>query len=138
MYHQVTIIGNLGRDPDLKVLQSGTAVCNMSLASNEKWTDNGGESHTRTTWWRVSAWGKLGENCNRYLSKGRQVFVQGRMQPDLETGGPRMFTRNDGSAGSSYEVRADRVQFLGGRGDVQNTDDENFGEEPVEQDEIPF
>ncbi len=138
-YHKVLLIGNLGRDPEMRYTQSGTPVTNFSIATNERWTGQDGEKRERTIWWRISAWGKLGETVNQYLSKGRQVHVEGRMNPDPETGGPRVFTRNDGTSGSSYDVTALSVTFLGGRGDnggQQGGEDELV--ETGEDDQIPF
>ena len=91
MYHKVVIVGNLGGDPELRYTPSGQAVTNFSVATNRTWTDNNGNQQKETVWFRVSTWGKLAEVCNQYLSKGRQVMVEGRLRPDPETGGPRDF-----------------------------------------------
>ena len=113
MYQKVIIVGNLGRDPEMRYTPSGTPVTNFSIATSRRWTDQQGETQEETTWFRISCWGKLAETTNQYLSKGRQVLVEGTLQPDAETGGPRIWTRNDGTAGASYEVRAFTVKFLG-------------------------
>jgi len=90
-------------------------------------------------WFRVSTWRKLAETCNQYLSKGRQVFVEGRMAPDRETGGPRVWTGNDGVARASYEVTASEVRFLGGRGEREEALPPEMPAEPGgDEDEIPF
>ena len=89
----------------------------------------------------MSVWGRQAEAANQYLSKGRQVLIEGRLRPDPNTGGPRLWTRNDGSIGASFEVVADRVQFLGGNGNGANgaNDHANGAAEPAyAEDEIPF
>ena len=84
-----------------------------NVACNRKWTDKAtGELREEVTWFRVSVWGRQAEAANQYLSKGRQVLVEGRISPDPNTGSPRLFTRQDGSVGASFEIVASRVQFL--------------------------
>lgn len=124
MYHNITLIGNLGQDPDMKFFEDGTAVTNLSIASNKKWTGKDGQKHEQVVWWRVSVWGKLAEVCQQYLSKGRQVFIEGEIQPG-EGGNPRTFQLKDGSWGASYELRANRVLFLGGKGERVDAMDAN-------------
>ena len=144
MYNRIILAGNLGRDPELRYTPSGQAVTNLSVATNEVWTDQQGQRQERTIWWRVAVWGKQAEACSQYLSKGRQVLVEGRMRPDRETGGPRIWTGNDGQARASYEVNAQVVRFLGGRGDggagsgSGNGQQEYDGPPPSDEDEIPF
>ena len=113
MHQEVELIGNLGRDPEMRYLADGTPVTTLSVATNRKW--DGGEE---TVWWRVTCWRKLAEVVAQYLSKGRQVFIKGRMTPDKATGGPKVFQKKDGTWGASYEVTADKVTFLGGRGET--------------------
>ena len=117
MYQKIIIVGNLGRDPEMRYTPQGKPVTNFSVATSRKWTNADGTPGEETVWFRVSAWGKLGEVCNEYLSKGRQVFVEGQLKPDPETGGPRIWTRQDGTAGASFEVFAFTVKFLGRRGE---------------------
>lgn len=112
MYQKLTIVGNLGHDPEMRYTPAGKAVTTFSVATNRKW--DGGEE---TVWFRVSAWGRLAEVCAEHLSKGRAVLVEGRLRPDPETGGPRIWTRQDGTPAASFEVVAQVVKFLGGRGD---------------------
>jgi single-strand DNA-binding protein len=139
MYQRLTIIGNLGNDPEMRYTPSGVPVTRFSVATNRRWTDGEGNPQEETTWFRVSAWRGLAETCNQYLSKGRQVYVEGRLIPDGETGGPKVWTGNDGVSRSSYEVNALTVKFLGGRADreepvpPQTPDQVGEGEE-----EIPF
>jgi len=142
MYNRIILAGNLGRDPELRYTPSGQAVTNLSVATNEVWTDQQGERQERTIWWRVAVWGKQAEACSQYLSKGKQVLVEGRMKPDGDTGGPRVFQRQDGSHGASYDVTAQMVRFLGGRNDNISGGPDGEGEfdgpPPSDEDEIPF
>lgn len=124
MFHEVTIIGNLGNAPDLRYLPDGTAVCNFSVAATEKWKDKGGNPQERVIWFRVSVWGNTAENVNQYMTKGRQIFVKGALKPG-DNGSPRTFDRNDGSTGASYEVTAHTVKFLGGKGNAAPAQDDS-------------
>ncbi len=141
MYQKVVIAGNLGSDPEMRYTPSGVPVTRFSVATNRRWTDAQGNPGEETTWFRVSAWRRLAETCNQYLSKGRQVLVEGRLIPDPDTGGPRVWTGNDGVARSSYELNALTVKFLGGRAEreefVAPEMPEEFGEAEGEE-EIPF
>ena len=128
---------NLGRDPELRYLQSGEAVCNLSVATNRKWNDRQtGGPQEEVCWFRVSVWGKQAEACHEYLTKGRQVLVEGRLRPDPETGGPRVYVRQDGTAGASFEVVAQTVRFLGSG----NGNDSASARAAVEEDldSVPF
>lgn len=139
MYQKLTFIGNAGRDPEMRYLASGTAVTSLSVASNRKWTDKAtGEQKEETTWFRVSVFGNQAETVNQYVTKGRQVLVEGRLNPDSATGGPRLFTRQDGSVGTSYEVVADTVRFLGSNGNGNGNGGQVAAEYDTEDDEIPF
>ena len=135
-HQEILLVGNLGKDPEMRYTPAGKAVTNFSMATNEKWTGQDGQQHEKVTWWRVAAWGKLAEICNQYLQKGRQVLVKGKMNPD-DSGNPRVFQRNNGEYGASYEVTASRVVFLGGRGDAPAQSDDDFGDDE-EESEIPF
>jgi single-strand DNA-binding protein len=140
MYHTVILAGNLGRDPEMRYTPSGQAVTNFSVAVNDGYTSSSGEKVDRTIWFRVSTWGKLAETCNTYLKKGRKVLVEGRLVIDPATGGPRTFTRNDGSVGANLEVTAVTVRFLSSRSDAQEGYDSGFDSSNSvgEPDEIPF
>lgn len=139
MYQKVVIVGNLGNDPEMRYTPSGQAVTNFSVATNRRWTDNQGNSQEETVWFRVSTWGKMAEVCNQYLSKGRQVMVEGRLRPDPETGGPRVWTGQDGQPRASFELTALEVKFLGGRGDSSYNDSGGAQDAPpVQEEEIPF
>lgn len=138
MFHKVILVGNLGRDPEMRYTPSGQAVTNLSVATNRRYTDSAGESRDETVWFRVSVWGKQAEATNQYLSKGRQVLVEGRMVPD-ENGNPRTWTRQDGSTGASFEINAQTVRFLGGRADGGTFDEPpGSGPAPESVDDIPF
>ena len=114
-YAKTTLVGNLGQEPQLRYLASGQAVCNLRVATNEKWRDGDCESQERTTCCIVSVWGKQAEACSQYLDKGRQVLVEGRMNAD-ESGNPRTYEKNDGTTGASFELTARTVHFLGRNG----------------------
>jgi len=140
MYHKIIIVGNLGRDPEMRYTPDGTAVTNFSVASNRRWSSQDGSQSEETTWFRVTAWRQLAELCNQYLTKGRQVLVEGRLTPDRESGGPRVWTANDGQPRASFEVTAITVRFLGGRGEGVDTTISSQEPPPPElgEDEIPF
>ena len=108
------LVGHLGGDPEMRFTAAGVPVTNFSLATNRSWKDGDGEKQEETTWWRISAWRGLAELCNQYLSKGRQVYVEGRM--NSENGNPRVWIGSDGEARASYEVTAQNIRFLGGKG----------------------
>lgn len=112
MYHKITLIGNLGRDPEMRYSPNGQAVTNFSMATAEKWTGQDGQPQERTIWWRVSAFGKQAETCHKYLKKGSKVYVEGRMAADPKTGGPRTYQAKDGSTKTSFEAVANVVKFL--------------------------
>jgi len=109
MLNKVMLIGNLGADPETRYTQDGTCVCNIRLATTEKFKDRNGERQERTEWHRVVLWGKLGEIANQYLAKGRQVYIEGK----IET---RKWTDKDGNNRYTTEIRANTMQMLGGRG----------------------
>lgn len=111
-YQNLTLVGNLGADPEMRYLPDGTPVTNFSLAVNRKWNNADGSKGEETTWFRVSAWRRQAEVAAQYLSKGRQVMVVGTLTPD-DNGGPRVWTAQDGTARASFEVRANRIIFLG-------------------------
>ena len=153
-WHQTIIVGNLGGDPELRYLQSGQAVCNFSVAVSERWRDRqSGEQREKTTWYRVAAWGGLGETCNQYLARGRQVMVVGNVAA-------RGYINNNGEAAASLDLTARDVRFLGGRneGDGQQSGGwsgggqrgggqqrqqrgdraSNYPDSPASVDDIPF
>lgn len=140
MYQKITIIGNLGRDPEMRYLPSGQAVTNISVAVNHTYTDSNGQKVKETTWFRVSVWGAQAESVNQYLQQGSRVLVEGRIRPDPETGNPRIWTRNDGTPGANFEITAQRVVFLSSREEDQALQSSEPGGmiESVDEDDIPF
>jgi len=112
MYEKYLIIGNVGRDPEMRYTPSGQAVTSFSVAVNHEYTNSGGEKIKDTKWVRVVTWGKLAENCNQYVKKGMKVLAEGRLNADKETGNPVVFQRKDGTSGSAFEMTAQIVRFL--------------------------
>jgi single-strand DNA-binding protein len=141
MFHTIIIAGNLGKDPEMRYTPSGQAVTSFSVATSRKYTSSNGEQVNETIWFRVSAWGKQAEICNQYLKKGSKVLVEGRLTPDKNTGGPRIWQRQDGTSGASFEVTAQTVRFLSSRGEGDAggmmADGGDMTAAPAE-DDIPF
>src|ERR687894_2273114 len=104
-FNKVIVVGNLGRDPEMRFTSQGTPVCTFSVATNERRKDKGGEPQDVTTWFRVTVWGKQAETASKYLTKGRQVYVEGRLH--LEE-----WTDRDGKQRHTLEVNATDVRFL--------------------------
>ncbi len=140
--NKAIIVGNLGKDPELRHTQNGNSVCQLSVATTRKYTNRNNDVVEETEWHRVVVWGKSAEHCNTYLTVGRQVYVEGRIQT-------RSYTDNDGTKRYSTEIVADSVQFLGsasgnGRREHRggNTDrvaaHEDFKAPPPDLDDIPF
>ena len=125
------IIGNLGSEPELRYTPSGTPVTSFSVATSRNYTSSDGERHEETEWLRVSAWNKLAELCNQYLSKGRKVYVEGRFTH-------REWTGMDGQPRCSHEISASEVRFLSPRDDAASfnpNNQEEFVPEAPPQDE---
>ena len=139
--NKAIIIGRLGADPEVRQVSSGNSVATLSVATSEKWTDRDGQAQERTEWHRVIAWGKLAEICGKFLAKGRQVYVEGRIQT-------RQWEDSQGQKRYTTEIVANTVQFLGGQQGARpdnfnyNNDSEyqDFGPEPSfdSHEEIPF
>ncbi len=110
-FNKIIVIGNLGRDPELRYTPQGNAVCNFSVATSEKKRDKGGEMQEITTWFRVTTWNKQAENASKYLTKGRPVYIEGRLRIEE-------WTDRDGKNRYTLEVNATDLQFLGGGGGV--------------------
>jgi len=139
--NKVILIGNLGRDPELRYTQGGQAVANFTLATNENFPGKNGERQERTEWHRIVAWARTAELCAQYLSKGRSVYIEGRLQT-------REWENREGQKQRTTEIVAQTVQFLGGRdgggggaprsggSDMPPADDE--GAPPPPADDIPF
>lgn len=140
MFHEITLVGNLGRDPELRYTPAGQAVCNINVATNRSYTNSAGEQIEETVWFRVTCWGRMAETVNQYLSKGRQVLVKGRLIAD-ENGNPRLYDRHDRTKGSSFEVNAQTVRFLGSNPNNGSGQTADAGEEDDSdwvEEEIPF
>jgi single-strand DNA-binding protein len=105
--NKVILIGNLGSDPEVRFTPSGQAVANFRVATNDSWTDKSGQKQERTEWHRIVVWGKLAELCGEYLKKGRQAYIEGRLQT-------REWTDKENKKNYTTEVVANTVQFLGG------------------------
>ena len=134
--NKVILVGNLGSDPELRYTPSGRAVANFNLATHEQWTAKDGEKGERTEWHRIVAWGRLGEICGEYLHKGRQIYVEGRLQT-------RSWEDREGNKRYTTEIIAQTMQMLGaaGKGGKTESPEESFpSEEPISipEDDIPF
>ncbi len=105
--NKVILIGNLGKDPEVRYSPSGQAVCNLSVATSESWTDKNGQKQEKTEWHRVVVFSKLAELCGQYLQKGRQAYIEGKLQT-------RSWQDKDGQTRYTTEVVAQSIQFLGG------------------------
>jgi single-strand DNA-binding protein len=141
--NKVILIGNLGRDPELRYTQGGQAVANFTLATTENWTNRSGEREERTEWHRIVVWGKTAELCAQYLSKGRTAYVEGRLQT-------REWEDRDGQKRRTTEINAQTVQFLGSPRGAGNPAETERGRAPAPaeadepqpppppEDDIPF
>lgn len=107
--NKVILVGNLGADPEIRFTQSGQPVCNFRIATSEVWTDKAGQRQEQTEWHNIVVWGKQGEIAKQYLSKGRQVYVEGKIRT-------RQWTDKDNQTRYTTEITADSVRFLGGGG----------------------
>lgn len=110
-FNKIILVGNLGRDPELRYTPQGTAVCSFSMATNERKKDKSGEFQNVATWFRVTLWGNQAETANKYLSKGRQVYIEGRLRMEE-------YTDREGAIQKTLEVNATDMQFIGSREDA--------------------
>jgi len=133
--NKVMLIGRLGKDPEMRFTPSGRAVTNFTIATDESWTDQGGERQERTEWHRIVTWGKLAENCAKLLSKGRLVYVEGRIQS-------RSWDDKDGNKRYITEIIANGMQILRPKenGEPREISEGSLGGsvEPEGFDDIPF
>ena len=119
--NKVILIGNLGNDPDLRYTPSGVAVANFSIATSERWNDKDGKPQERTEWHRIVAWRKLAEIAGEYLKKGKQVYVEGKLQT-------RSWEDKEGAKRYTTEIVADNIQMLGRKGeDESSSGSQDFG-----------
>jgi single-strand DNA-binding protein len=137
-FNKIILVGNLGRDPELRYTPQGTPVCSFTVATNEKRKDRAGEMQDVTTWFRITLWGRQAETASQYLTKGRPVYIEGRLR--LEE-----YTDKDGNKRQSLEVNASDLHFIGGRGEEHpvsttknSTIDQQSREVEVSDDDIPF
>ena len=140
--NKVILVGNLGRDAELRYTPGGAPVATLNLATTEIWNDKGGQRQEKTEWHRVVLWGKTAESLNEYLTKGKQIYVEGRLQT-------RQWDDKDGNKRYTTEIKADRVTLLGGsgrgapsgsvdRGGTAMGPPEDSSMEPITEDDIPF
>src|SRR4029077_1590803 len=140
--NKVILVGNLGRDAELRYTPGGAAVAKFSIATTEVWNDKGGQRQERTEWHTIDLWGKQAESLSEYLVKGKQVYVEGRLQTDE-------YTDKEGVKRKSTRVRCDRVVLLGGGGGRSAPIDRGGDSggthaaaaepsEPLTDDDIPF
>lgn len=136
--NKVILVGNLGRDPEIRYTRDGTAVANLNLATSESWNDANGQRQERTEWHRVVAWGRLAEIAKEYLGKGRQVYVEGKLQT-------RSWEDKDGHKRYTTEIKADQMVMLGGRSEGGRSETgppepEEYSRQPFEatEEDVPF
>jgi len=144
MYQTLILVGNLGKDPEMRYTPSGKPVTSFSVATSHQYTNNNGETVKETAWFRVTTWGKQAEVCNQYLKKGSKVLIEGRLTADAASGGPRVWTGQDGTPRASFEVNANTVRFLSSRNDGGGGESVGSGEMGpgsflgAPEDDIPF
>jgi single-strand DNA-binding protein len=109
-FNKITIVGYLGRDPEIRYTSDGTPVCSFSVATTERKKDKSGDFQDVTTWFRITAWRRLAEIANQYLSKGKQVYIEGRLSQSE-------YQDKDGNTRTTLEVQCNDLQFIGPRGD---------------------
>ena len=134
MYQQITLIGNLGKDPEMRYTSSGQPVTTFTMAVSRTWQNQEGQRQEKTTWFRVTAWRRLAETCNQFLTKGRLVFVEGELVE------PKPYQARDGQWRASLDVTAREVKFLSGRGEggaPEGTAAPEGGDK-IDEEEIPF
>jgi len=131
--NKVILLGRLGADPEMRFTSNGTAVANFRIATSERWTNPDGEKEERTEWHRIVAFGKLGEICGEYLTKGKQVYIEGRLQT-------RTWEDKSGNKRETTEIVATVMQMLGsaGGGKAPEKGEPSYVEEPAKDDDIPF
>ncbi len=144
MYQQITLVGNLGQDPEMRYTPSGVPVTSFSLAVNKRWTNQEGQQQDKTTWFRVTTWRKQAEVVSQYLTKGSRVLVVGEVDE------ARPWTDRDGNNRASLEVTANQVRFMSGRNEDTggsygggdngggSNSDSNDGGGDLSDDDIPF
>ena len=134
MYQKIIIVGNLGSDPERRATPDGTPVTSFSVATNKRWTTKDGQQGEKTVWWRVTTFRGLAETCAKYLTKGRQVLVEGELSE------PRAWQGKDGAWRASLDVTASTVKFVGGRDDGGQSAQSGAVEpiDVVDESDVPF
>jgi single-strand DNA-binding protein len=130
MYQQMSIIGNVGKAPELRYLQNGTAVADFSVAVNKRYTTSAGEQREETTWFKVTCWRGLAETVAQYVNKGQQIFVTGEIKVEA-------YLNKAGEAAAQLVITADTVKFLGTRGERSEAEVEAHESLPQGED-VPF
>lgn len=130
MINKAILIGNLGRDPEMRYAQSGAAACNFSIATSETWKDKDGEKQEKTEWHNIVAFGRLGEICGEYLSKGSRVYIDGRIQTDE--------WEKDGVKRWTTKIVVREMKMLGGGESQGKPSQERDPDGPPVDDDIPF
>lgn len=131
--NKVILIGNIGRDAELKYTPGGAAIATFSMATTEKWKDKSGQQQEKTEWHRVSMWGKMAESLAEYITKGKQIYVEGKIQS-------RQWDDKEGNKKVSFEIRAENVSLLGGGGGGGRARQSETAPvaAPLADDDIPF
>ena len=130
--NKVIIIGRLGKDPEFKVIPSGKAVANFSVATTDRWTDQGGQKQEKTEWHNIVAWGRTAEIANQYLKKGNPVYIEGSLQT-------RTWDDGDGKKRYMTEIVANSLQMLGNKGDSGRPASQAQATQPSNiEDDLPF
>jgi len=138
MYHKLTIVGYLGRDPEMRYTADGVSVTTLSVASSRKWSNSDGTKGEETIWFRVTVWRQQAETVAQYLRKGSLVLVEGRLNPD-KNGGPRIWTGQDGRPRASFEITAETVRFLDRKSDGGEASTPGHDGNPLDGgEELPF
>ena len=130
MVNKVILVGRIGRNPEIKYLQSGAPVANFSLATSETWKDKSGAKQERTEWINVIAWNRLAEICGEYVTKGMTVFIEGKLQT-------RSWEDKNGGKRQTTEIVAETIKMLGG-GKPKESNQDSGGTPPAEDQDIPF
>lgn len=132
MYSSTEIIGRLGRDPEMRYTPSGVPVTNFSVAVDKTWTDESGQRHEKTQWYKVTTWRQMAENCGKFLAKGSQVLVRGGIDAEL-------YTTRDGESRVNLVITADKVVFLSSAGkDASDDQTVTSDRQSVLEEDIPF
>ena len=136
-YNKSVFVGHLAGEPEMRNTPAGTAVTTFNVATNDQYNNENGETVKVTTWFRCTAWGRLGEVCNQYLKTGSKVLVEGRLMPDKATGRPRIWIRHcaeaRGTAAADYELKVLEIHFL----DSRNNEPSIVQADPA-GDDIPY